>query len=49
MRIDNITEEVLNEIIQDFYDDEKVRLEAEDNYSETEFEDKWPFSELKKK
>lgn len=48
MRVDNITEELLNEILQDFTNDEKVRLEVEDNYSEEAFESKWPFSEAKK-
>ena len=49
MRVDNITDELLNEIIKDFANDENVRLEVEDNYEEEDFEDKWPFSELKQK
>lgn len=49
MRIDNITEELLNGIIQDYMNDPNAQLEVEDNYTEEAFEDKWPFSELKQK
>lgn len=49
MKVDQITEQLLGEILQDFDQDAAVRLEVEDNFTEEEFEDKWPFSLAKKK
>ena len=49
MRVDQITDQLLGEILKDFDQDPNIRLEIEDNFAEEEFEDKWPFSEAKKK
>ena len=43
LKVDQITEELLNTILQDFKHDPEVKLEVED-VDETAFEDKWPYT-----
>lgn len=47
-RADQITEELLNQIIADFENDQNVKMVVEDDIDEDEFEDKWPYSLDKK-
>lgn len=47
-RADQITDELLNQIIADFENDTKVKMVVEDDIDEDEYEDKWPYSLDKK-
>ena len=47
MRADLITEKLMQEVLNDFLYDQNVKLEVED-VDETEYEDKWPWTEDKK-
>lgn len=47
LRVDQITDELLNSILKDFTHDEHIKMEVED-LDEAEFEDKWPYSLDKK-